>query len=291
MVKRKSSWRVSIFYRADNQKAVLWAGKILAWLKKKHKGIKLDAARPASPASQGGPQALIVLGGDGTILEASQKYQKKNPIVIGLNLGHVGFLASAREPQKFIKSLDQFFSGKYRVVKRMMIKAEVFRKSRKVFSANSLNEISIQNLLGMVEIEANIDMHPVQYIRGTGVLVATSTGSTAYNLSAHGPIVMPDIKCMILTEIMDHNIPTPSIVIKRDREVELKILDFRKRGLLKIAKDGKNADVVLTADGENIFPLEVGDIVKIKRSPGLIKFAELERAYFFKSLRSKFGFR
>lgn len=68
-------------------------------------------------------------------------------------------------------------------------------------------------------------------------------------------------------------------------------MDFRKRGLLQIAKNNQDADVVITADGENIFPLEVGDIVKIKCSSGLIKFAELERAYFFKFLRSKFGFR
>ena len=289
MIKRKSSQCVSVFYRPDNPKAVLWSKKIVGWIKKKYPRVELTQVYPHSKVF--GVGALIVLGGDGTILEASQKYQKKSPIIVGLNLGHVGFLASVREPNKFFGALEQFFSGKYRAVKRMMIKAEVFRKGRKVFSANSLNEFSIQSLLGIVEIEANIDGHPVQYIRGTGVLVATSTGSTAYNLSAHGPIVMPDIKCMILTEIMDHNIPTPSIVIKRDREVELKITDFRRRGLLKIAKNNKDADVVITADGENIFPLEVGDIIKIKRSPGLIKFAELERAYFFKSLRSKFGFR
>lgn len=282
MVKRKSSQRVSIFYRPNNPKAVMWARKISEWMRKKYPKVKIGVSNP---------QALIVLGGDGTILEASQKYQKKSPIIVGLNLGHVGFLASAREPNKFFNALEQFFAGKSRAVKRMMIKADVFKKGKKVFSANSLNEISIQNLLGIVEIEANIDGHTVQYVRGTGVLVATSTGSTAYNLSAHGPIVMPDIKCMILTEIMDHNIPTPSIVVKRDREVELKILDFRRRGLIKLTKTGEDADVVITADGENIFPLEIGDIVKIKRSPGLIKFAELERAYFFKSLREKFGFK
>ena len=123
-------------------------------------------------------------------------------------------------------------------------------------------------------------------------MVATATGSTAYNLSAHGPIVMPDIKCMVLTEIMDHNIPTPSIVIKRDREVEIKVLEFRRRGLLKIAKSGEPADVLITADGgERLTALQKGDLIKIQRSPGLIKFAELERAYFFKSLREKFGFR
>ncbi|OGF61719.1 hypothetical protein A2926_03120 [Candidatus Giovannonibacteria bacterium RIFCSPLOWO2_01_FULL_44_40] len=274
--------RVSIYYRGENKEAVLWSGKIEAWIRKRYPKTDFNSKRP---------QLLIVLGGDGTILAAAQKYQKKNSIIFGLNLGHVGFLASAREPKKFLAALNKLFSGEYRVVKRMMVKAEVWRKGRLVFSANSLNEISVQSLLGIVDIEASIDKHPVQYIKGSGMLVATATGSTAYNLSAHGPIVMPDIKCMILTEIMDHNIPTPSIVIKRDREVELKIIDFRKRGVLKIAKSGEDADVIITADGENIFPLEIGDVIKIKRSPGLIKFAELDRAYFFKSLQEKFAFR
>lgn len=274
--------RVSIYLRNDNKKAVFWARKLTDRLRRRYPKIRLSAARP---------QGLIVLGGDGTILGAAQKYQKQHPLILGLNLGHVGFLSSARKPQKFLSAVDDFLNGRYRIAKRMMIQGDVLRGGRKIYSVNSLNEISIQNLLGIVEIEADIDGHPVQYIHGTGVLVATSTGSTAYNLSAHGPIVMPDIKCMILTEIMDHNIPTPSIVIKRDREVEFKIRNFRHRGLLKTAKDNKDADVVIIADGESIFPLEAGDIVKVKRSPGLIKFAELERAYFFKSLREKFGFR
>lgn len=272
--------RLSIYWRNDNKKAVFWAKKIGGYLNRSK--LKLVEKNP---------DALIVLGGDGTILEAAQKYQKRPPIILGLNLGHVGFLASVRESKKFLPALQKFLKGEYRIAKRLMIQGEVWRRGKKIFSLNSLNEIAVQNMLGMVEIEVNIDGHPVQYVRGTGVMVATATGSTAYNLSAHGPIVMPDIKCMILTEVLDHNIPTPSIVVKRDREITFKVLDFRKRGLLKIAKTGEAADVLITADGEKIFPLEIGDIIKIRRSPGLIKFAELERAYFFKSLRSKFGFR
>ena len=279
--------RVAIYYRPDSPRAVFWGGKIKSWLNKNHPRVKIVPKRP---------QAVIVVGGDGTILEAVQKFQKPNPLIFGLNTGHVGFLAAAREEKSFLKALKLLFSGKYsnaiRVTKKMMIRAEVRRRGKKILEANALNEIAILNVLGIVELEVSIDDHVVQYIRGSGAMVATATGSTAYNLSAHGPIVMPDIKCMVLTEVMDHNIPTPSIVIKRDREVEIKVLEFRRRGLLKIAKSGEAADVLIIADGgERLTALQKGDIIKIKRSPGLIKFAELERAYFFKSLRSKFGFR
>ncbi len=274
---------VNIYYRNDNHKAVFWAKKIRSWLKRNFPKIKLEEGKA--------PDGLIVLGGDGTVLAASQMHNKKRPVILGLNLGHIGFLASAREPQKFFLALRKFFKGDFLIALRMMVEAEIWRGGKKIYFTNSLNEISVQSLLGMVEIEVSIEGNVVQYIWGTGVLVATSTGSTAYNLSAHGPIVMPDIKCMILTELMDHNIPTPSIIIKKDREVELKILDFRKRKIFKLARSNEYADVVLTADGEKVFPLEVGDIIKIRRSPGLIKFAELEKGYFFKSLHEKFAFK
>ncbi len=84
--------RVSIYYRSDTREAVLWARKIEKWLKKNYSGVKLNDTNP---------QALIVLGGDGTILAAAQKYQKRRPVILGLNLGHIGFLASAREPKNF----------------------------------------------------------------------------------------------------------------------------------------------------------------------------------------------
>ncbi len=273
---------INIYFRSDNKKAALWAEKIRKWIRSKFSHIKITGKNP---------KAVIVLGGDGTILDASARFKRTRPILMGLNLGHVGFLATSRNSKNFFSDLSKFLGGNFRIVHRMIVEAEIWRKGKKVYKANSLNEISVQNLLGMVELEISIDGNVVQYIWGTGALVATSTGSTAFNLSAHGPIVMPDIKCMILTEIMDHNIPTPSIVIKRDREVEIKILNFRRRGILKLASTGESADVVLTADGEKVYPLEAGDIIKIRRSPGLIKFAELEKGYFFKSLHEKFAFK
>ena len=274
--------RVSIYFHNDSPRSVLWGKKTEKWIKTNYPKVLLSAKKP---------QVVIVAGGDGTLLEAVQKFKNPNPVIFGLNTGHVGFLASVRNKKDFFGALRKLFKGDYRVAKKMMIRAEVRRKGKKILEMNALNEVSIQNPLGMVELEVAIDGHSFQYIHGTGVMVATATGSTAYNFSAHGPIVMPDIKCMILTEIMDHNIPTPSVV-KRDREVEIKVLDFRKRGLIKIAKTGAPADVLITADvGESLTALERGDLIKIKRTPLLIKFAELERGYFFKSLQEKFGFR
>ncbi len=275
--------RVSIHSFQDNKKAAVWAQKIVAWTAKHFPRVQFTKLNP---------EAVIVLGGDGTILHAVQTYSAKSPVFVGLNLGHIGFLASSRKPKNFFVALGKLFGGKYRTVKRMMIKASVVRAGKEIFSCTAMNEVVIQSLLGLVHVEARIEHHPIQYVRGSGIMVATATGSTAYNLSAHGPVIMPDIKCMILTEIMDHNIPTPSIVVKRNREITLRVLGFRKRNLLKIAHTGEYANVILSADtADKIFPLEIGDTVHISRFSKLVKFAEFEDAYFFKSLREKFAFR
>lgn len=273
---------VSFFYREGNRRATAWEKKIKNWLSKKWPKVKTIKKNAG---------VVIALGGDGVILEAARRHQTGSPIIIGLNLGQVGFLASARDPKKFLEDLDKFFKGNYKISERVTIETKVLRGNRAVFNANALNDIVVQNLLGISEIEVNIGRHPIQYIRGGGVLIATPTGSTAYNLSARGPIVMPHLKCLIVNELFDHNTPTPSIIVDDKEEIRLKLLDFKEHGILSLAKNKKKIDVVLVSDGEKIFPLKRGDLVVVKRSAHVVKFAELEKNYFFKSLQEKFAFR
>lgn len=272
---------INFFLRPDNKQAVLWQKKITEWLKRNHPKLKTDGKDP---------DIVLALGGDGTILGAAREYQKSTPIILGLNLGQVGFLASVREPSQFLSAIEKILKGECKIIERMMLKAEVVRNRKTIFHVESLNDAVVQNPFGMVALRVDIEDHPVQNIRGTGILVATATGSTAYNLSAHGPILMPDIKGFILTEILDHNIPTPSIVVKYNRKIFIEVVDFRERGLFSISQTGQKIDVVLISDGETIFPLQKGDIVKIEQSPNMVRFAELEPHYFFKSLQEKFGF-
>ncbi len=175
--------KLGIFYRSNNPTAKQWDTKIRTLLARKY---------PKILVGEENPRALIVLGGDGTIIEAVHKYPKA--LILGLNLGNIGFLASVREPKKFISSLGKFLRGDYVVVQRMTLQASVLRSGKKVFQTNVLNEAMVQSPMGIVELTVTIERHPVQHIRGAGVFVATATGSTAYNLSAHGPIVMPNIK-------------------------------------------------------------------------------------------------
>lgn len=270
-----------IFYHS-NERALSWAVKIDSFIKNRFPGCKKNEKKP---------EVVIVLGGDGTILEAGRKYHELGSVILGLNLGNIGFLASVRDEKDFLKSLETFFQSRSELVERMMLSAQVKRKDKIVFKTEALNEVVIKNLLGLVELEANVAGHPVQYIRGSGLLVATATGSTAYNLSAHGPIIMPDIKCLIITEILDHGIPSPSVVVKYNNPVSVKVVSYRKTDIISLSKNSQKIDVILVADGESIFPLEEKDEVIVTSSPHLVKFAELEKNYFFKSLQEKFGFK
>lgn len=280
---KKQVLSMTFFHRPGNGVALEWAAKIKKHVKTRYPGVVFVDKDP---------DVLVVLGGDGTILEAARKFHNSaSPIILGLNIGTVGFLASVRKSRDFLKSLDAFLKGNYELVERMMVLARVKRNGKVVFTAEALNEIAIKSPLGMVELQALVNNHPVKHVRGTGLLVATATGSTAYNLSAHGPIVAPDIKCLIITEVLDHSIPSPSLVVKYQDMVNIKVVSYRKRGLISLSKTGKSFDVILIADGESIFPLEEKDEVIIQSFPHLVKFAELEKNYFFKSLQEKFGFR
>lgn len=275
-----SQMRLGFYHRADNTPALYWVAKIRTFLNKKFPKIKIV---------DNNPDVLVALGGDGTVLEAAKKYHHaSNPMILGLNLGNVGFLTSVRQSKDFLSALDKFFKGKYLITERMMLTVSVLHNGKNVFSSEALNDVVIENPIGMVDMEVGVAGTIIRKLRGSGVLISTATGSTAYNLSAHGPIVTPDIKCLIMTELMTHNIPSPSIVFKHNQEINFKIKNFRKRNLISLGNGKVKADVILITDGGEPFPLKEQDVVVVKSSQHLIKLVEFEKNYFFKSIREQF---
>ena len=204
-------------------------------------------------------------------------------------MGHVGFLASVRSTKDFLAGLDRLLTGDFHLTKRMMLKASIIRDGKKIIEKNALNEVVAQNILSVSKIEIFVDGHLLQEVRGGGVLVATGTGSTAFNLSLHGPIIMPDIRCFVITEMLDHNTPTPSMVVKRTKSVHIVIKSFRNRGELLMAGTLEPVDMVMTADGAVICPLKVKDEIIISEGRS-VRIAEIDKDYFFKSVKSKFSF-
>jgi len=171
----------------------------------------------------------------------------------------------------------------------MSITITVMRRGREVYTTTSLNEVSVMNPMGMVGVDVSVDGHLLQHVHGSGIMVSTPTGSTAFNLSAHGPIIDPRIECMVVTEILDHSVPTPSIVIPPALTVTLRVTDFRKRGTIIVAGRRTPADVVLAAGGWAECALEKGDTVIIRRSPSIVRFAQVNPHHFYISLHEKFS--
>ncbi len=271
-----------IFYNPENLKAIAWAKKISTWISKNHKNVK---------ENQKNPDLLIILGGDGTILRGAREFEKCSPKILALNLGKVGFLASVRENDKFLQYIKRFFEGKYILEKRNVLEMKVTRGRVEVCREVAINEVAIQNPLGMVELTVEIEGHPIQSVRGTGILVSTPTGSTAFNLSAHGPIVMPSLECVILTELLDHNLPTPSLVIPKDKSIHITIDDFREHKLLSVTTTKEPADVVISADSKSPTPLKKKDLVIVSNHAHPINLVSFDEHYFLKSIQDKFSFK
>lgn len=274
--------KISFYSRSENSEAKDWQVKIELWLKEKYPEIVI---------SNNKPEAILVLGGDGTIMEAVRKYANDAVIIFGINLGQMGFLASVNNPEDFPSMLGKFLRGDFETNPGMIIRAEVMRDGKSVFAADAFNEIVVQNPLGIVEIGVGIGDEMIEEIRGSGVLVATPSGSTAYNLSAHGPVVAPDIQCLILTELFDHDLPTPSLVVPVTETIKLVIRNFREHKFLKVSSTNEPVDVLLIADGAASFVLTHGDEIRITRTESNFRLVVLEPNYFYKNLRSKFSFK
>lgn len=273
--------KVSFFYNENNKKSKFWVQEVKKIINKFDKTIVFDNEKP---------DVVFVFGGDGMIIRSIKSFGYNQALFIGMNLGKVGFLTSVRHQKDFLKSTEMFLKGDYFVSQRSLLRVEVIRNNQIVFKDNVLNEVVVQSLIGMVNLDVKIDGFPFQNIYGTGVLVSTTTGSTAYNLSAHGPLVMPNIECMILRELMDHNIPTPSLITSKDKKITIDVVDFRKKDIVKIKQSGKmlDADVLLVSDGQNLFPLEKQDKILVKTNIKKIDIVEFEKDYFLSSLKDKF---
>lgn len=278
----RSIKKISFYYRRDNEEAKPWQIRIEEWLKENYSQISVVEKNS---------DVVIVLGGDGAIMEASRMYAQNEVVIVGINLGNLGFLTSVNNPLDFPIMLERLFKGDYQIHKGMLIEAKVVRDGKEVFSTEAFNDVVVESPLGMVELDVMIDGEIVEEIRGSGVLVATPFGSTAYNLSAHGPIVSPNIECLIITELFDHDIPSPSLVIPTSEIIRIIVQDFRENKLLKISATDEPVDVLLIADGQASFVLQQKDEVNITRTDSAFKLAILEPNHFFKSLRSKFSFK
>jgi NAD+ kinase len=223
-------------------------------------------------------ELVIVLGGDGTILRAAELARDCTAPLLGVNLGHVGFLAEA-EREDLDETVQRALDGEYVVEERMTLSVRVKRDAQVVFETWALNEATVEKASRerSLEVMVEIDSRPLSSFGCDGVVVSTPTGSTAYAFSGGGPVVWPSLDAILLVPLSAHALFARPLVVGPESPVAIELLD-RSQG-----------SGVLWADGRRTFDLPPGARVVVRRSVKPVRLARLVPAPFVDRLVGKFG--
>lgn len=218
---------------------------------------------------------VIVLGGDGTILNIARQAAHFQVPLFGINLGHLGFLAEAEISDMYL-SLEKIISGDYFVEKRMMLEACVDDTDLCMKELTALNDISVIKGMHsrMVRFSVFINDSFFELFSADGIVISSPTGSTAYSLSAGGPIVSPELKVLIITPICPHTLHNRPIVVSEKDEVRIEVCE-------------DNPEIMLSVDGQDSYKLAPGMVVKVKSSNCVTNLVKLKQRSFFDVLRRK----
>jgi NAD+ kinase len=218
---------------------------------------------------------LITFGGDGTLLQTTRLAAPLSIPVFGINLGHLGFLTEIDIPD-ISSSLEKLLAGQYNIEERMMLEARVFRNGQSVVRVSGLNDAVITKgaFARLIILETYVNSDFVGTFPADGLIVATPTGSTAYSLSAGGPLVTPDLEVMLITPICPHTLTARPMVISANN-------------LVRVLIPHKPGEVMLTVDGQHGCKLQPNDEVLISKASFNAKFIKLKDVSFFDVLREK----
>ena len=218
---------------------------------------------------------MLVLGGDGTMIATARMVGDAEVPVMGVNYGGLGYLAEFPLEDLF-PALDGVLEGKYRVQQRLMLSIELWRGTELVTRNRVLNDVVVNKsaLARIIEIEAYLNQQSVNLFRADGLIVATPTGSTAYNLSAGGPIIFPSMSAVVITPICPFTLSNRPIVVPDDSVIELRLVT-------------KNEEVALTLDGQVGFELQAADRVVIRKSNTAFNLVQPPNRNYFDVLRNK----
>lgn len=223
-----------------------------------------------------GAKLLVSLGGDGTILHLAPLVMSSNVPLVGVNLGHKGFLTELNETS--VDLLRKAAAGDYEIVPRMMLDVEIRRNGRTIFSDTGLNEAVISGIVQNVRLTACGDGERILACSGDGLIVSSPTGSTAYSMSAGGPLVEPEAEAILLTPICAHMLAARSFVLTPERVVTVTPSEL-----------GPDKRCVLSVDGRGTIDLQNNDRVIVKQSAHKLRIAHLGTKSFYETAFEKLG--
>jgi NAD+ kinase len=220
-------------------------------------------------------ELVFVLGGDGTLLGIARQFAESHLPILGINIGHLGFLSEA-EPENLSVAVDRVLTGDYYIEERLMLSAELVRSKQVLEKGIALNDIGIaKGSFGrMVTCKVYMDGMFLGTFSGDGVIVSTPTGSTAYSLSCGGPIVYPGIQTLLLTPICPHTLTSRPMVLPAEAVLEIQV-------------SATHHEMGLTIDGQLGYCLKTGDTVRIRRSPFNTLLIKWQERSFFDLVRKK----
>lgn len=218
---------------------------------------------------------IIVFGGDGTLLRTTRIAAASGKPVTGVNLGHLGFLTEIDIPD-VMPALEKLLAGQYCIEERMMLEALVYRGEKVVEHSFGLNDAVISNgaFARLLYLETYVNGEYVNTYPSDGIIIASPTGSTAYSLSAGGPLVTPDLNLMLITPICPHSLWARPLVVAPESTIKVIVLS-------------RQGQVMLTMDGQHGFKLLPRDQVVIRQAPQRARLLRLKGRGFFELLRQK----
>ncbi len=228
-------------------------------------------------------ECVLVLGGDGTLIQAARDTIKRNIPLLGFNFGTLGFLAEI-EKENMYTALDKVMSDEYTLESRMMLTGTVYRDGKAVMTDIALNDIVLNRsgALRTINYEIYVNGDFLYSCPADGIIISTPTGSTGYNLSARGPIVSPSSAMILLTPICPHSLTSSSIVLSAEDKVAVKVGPGRKNA---------NEAAVVTFDGSQSVNLIIGDYVEITQAKETTRLVKISKKSFVETVRKKMQFK
>ena len=276
---------VAIMLNPEKKDAVQLACELVPWLREQNllvmaehdAAVVMDAPRLSRDEKQlAKADFAVVMGGDGTLLRASRVMAPAGVPMLAVRFGMFGFLTDV-EPSDIREALMQVLEGRYEIDSRMMLQSVVYRAGKQISSSTALNDVVIAKgpLARMLRLGTHVSGKYISTYAADGLIVATPTGSTAYSLSAGGPLVTPDLKVIIITPICPHTLNARSLMISSKETVEV------------VVESDPGDVVMLTVDGQLGVPLEHGDRVCMREAKSKAKLISVGPTTFYDKLQTR----
>ncbi len=278
--------KIGIIANVGKETALKYASQLKDWILEKNLEVFLEKEVAEKLEEASGfeceelaslADVIVVLGGDGTILRAARSVKEFDVPVLGINLGDFGFLTEVNLDEMF-DAMEVVLSGKHQTDKRMMLDVAINREEKLISEGFVLNDVVINrgNLSRIIELRTFVDGQYMTTFKADGLIISTPTGSTAYSLSAGGPLISPELDSIIINPICAHTLTNRPVV-------------FPDYVNIKVILWTKEEGATLTLDGQDSVTLESGDIITIKKSKHYTNLVISPYRDYLEILRTKLG--